>query len=72
MACLKADAKVLAEVEQRLKALVTPGSKCTVPEGAKEAVALYVKTWILQGVRDVRRDLAGEAPLPYWRRQLMR
>lgn len=69
MSAVKADARALTEVLDRLAALVTPGSRCSVPDSVKEAIRPYVETWITPRVEAVRDDLAGTAPLPYYMRK---
>lgn len=50
----------LREAERRLKALVTPGeSGCAVEDEHKEAVQLYVNTWITPLVRSALDRIEG-------------
>ena len=73
MPAVKSDAAVLEGVVRKLRDLTTPGkNRCGVPDAHKEAVRLYVETWITPDVEAVQKDLAGKEPLPDWMRKANR
>ena len=52
--------KKLSTIRQRLEALSEPSSRqCGLNPDIKEAVRLYVRTWILEDVKDIEAWNAG-------------
>lgn len=49
----KSQRAMLEAVETKLQALITRRSPCAVPYEAKEAIRLYVESWVLPNLREV-------------------
>jgi hypothetical protein len=67
----KAPKRAIAALDRALratKALVdlTEESRCSVADEHKEAVRLYVETWVIPYMEDAITDLKGGEPTPEW------
>lgn len=69
MGATKGDIKLLEEVERKLQALTdtSDGSSCAVAVEHKEAVRLYVDTWVTPIVGDLLAHLRDGVPIPRYR-----